>query len=543
MADRSACAPSDACWWQRGVVYQIYPRSFQDTDGDGAGDLPGVIRRLDYLADLGIDAIWLSPFFRSPMRDFGYDVSDYCDVDPVFGTLADAERLIAEAHARDLRVIVDYVPNHTSDAHPWFVASRSSRDDPKRDWYIWRDPAPDGGVPNNWISTFGGSAWAWDAATGQYYLHSYLAEQPDLNWRNPDVQRAMLAVLRFWMDRGVDGFRVDVLWKLVKDAAFRDNPPNPHHDPDDLWSFEHHQVYSESRPEVHDLVRMMRRELDAHGDKALIGELYFDFSELVAYYGEDLDGCHLPFNLALVINPWEAATVADLIRRYEAALPEGAWPNWVLGNHDQSRLATRIGEAQAPVAAMLLLTLRGTPTIYYGEEIGMEDVPIAKEDEVDPAGFVVAGMNRDPERTPMQWEPGPGAGFTAGEPWVPIAADADRRNVAVQRGDPDSMLWLYRALLRLRRAEPALALGGYGRVWHEGDVLAYIRTDGEHRFLIALNFGDGRATLTLDAIGEGTVALGTDRTRDGEVMTGSLALAPNEGIVARLALTPNGDRP
>lgn len=533
MADRSACAPSDACWWQRGVIYQIYPRSFQDSDGDGTGDLPGVIRRLDYLVDLGIDAIWLSPFFRSPMRDFGYDVSDYCDVDPLFGSLADAERLIAEAHARGLRVIVDFVPNHTSDQHPWFVASRSSRDNPKRDWYIWHDPAPDGGVPNNWPSVFGGSAWAWDEGTGQYYLHSYLTEQPDLNWRNPEVQRAMLDVLRFWMDRGVDGFRVDVLWKLVKDDRFRDNPPNPHQDPDDMWSFEHLHIYNESRPEVHDLVRMMRRELDRYGDKVLIGELYFDFPELVPYYGERLDGCHLPFNLALVINPWRADVVADHIRRYEAALPDGAWPNWVLGNHDQSRIATRIGEAQTRVATMLLLTLRGTPTIYYGEEIGMTDVPIANEDQVDPAGFAVEGMNRDPQRTPMQWAPGPGAGFTTGEPWLPIAADADGRNVAVQRDDPGSMLALYRNLLRLRRAEPALALGDYERVWSEGDVLAYIRTDGETRFLVALNFGDKPAVV--ESVGEGSVALGTDWCRSGRDVSGEVRLGSNEGIVIRLA--------
>jgi alpha-glucosidase len=533
MAERSAIAPSDACWWQRGVVYQIYPRSFQDSDGDGTGDLTGVIRRLDYLVGLGIDAVWLSPFFRSPMKDFGYDVSDYRDVDPIFGTLADAERLIVEAHDRDLRVIVDYVPNHTSDQHPWFVESRSSRDNPKRDWYIWRDPAPDGGVPNNWISTFGGSAWAWDDATGQYYLHSYLTEQPDLNWRNPDVQEAMLAVLRFWMDRGIDGFRVDVLWKLAKDAEFRDNPPNPHHESGVLWSFEHEPVYSESRPEVHDLVRMMRREVDAYDDTVLIGELYFDFPELVPYYGERLDGCHLPFNLALVINPWRAGTVADLILRYEAALPEGAWPNWVLGNHDQSRLATRIGDAQAWVAAMLLLTLRGTPTIYCGEEIGMRDGQIAREDEVDPAGRMVEGMNRDPERTPMQWAPGPGAGFTTGQPWLPIAADADRRNVAVQTADPGSMLSLYRDLLSLRRQEPAMAVGGYERVWSEGDVLAYIRTDGKTRFLVALNFGGEAASLP--EVGEGTVVLGTDRSREGAQVAGHLTLAPNEGAIVRIS--------
>ncbi|HEV2128020.1 MAG TPA: alpha-amylase family glycosyl hydrolase, partial [Thermomicrobiales bacterium] len=363
--------PSPARWWQAGVIYQVYPRSFQDTDGDGVGDLPGIIERLDYLAGLGIDAIWVSPFYPSPMKDFGYDISDYRGVDPLFGTMEDAKRLIREAHDRDLKVIIDYVPNHTSDQHSWFIESRSSRDNPKRDWYIWHDPAEDGGVPNNWLSEFGGNAWEWDEQTEQYYLHSFLKAQPDLNWRNTDVRREMMDVLRFWLGLGVDGFRIDVLWKVIKDDQFRDNPPNPNYDPDLPQSEKHLRVYSENRPEVHDVAALMRDTMEEYGHRVLVGEIYLDLDELVSYYGENREGVHLPFNFSLILHPWDAAKVKDLILRYEDQLKKGMWPNWVLGNHDQSRLVSRIGAEQAPIAAMLLLTLRGTPTIYYGEEIGM----------------------------------------------------------------------------------------------------------------------------------------------------------------------------
>lgn len=539
MSDVSSAAPTRAPWWQSGVVYQIYPRSFQDSTGDGTGDLPGVIQRLDYLVSLGVDAIWLSPFYPSPMADFGYDISDYRDVDPLFGTLEDAERLIREAHDRGLKVIVDYVPNHTSDQHPWFVESRRSRDGPKRDWYIWHDPNEDGGVPNNWRSVFGGSAWTLDEATGQFYLHSFLEEQPDLNWRNPDVQREMMDVLRFWLDRGVDGFRVDVLWLLIKDDQFRDDPPNPDYDPDKPGSWELKQVYSGNRPEVHNIVRMMRDTVDEYDRRLLIGEVYLEFAELVRYYGEDLQGAHLPFNFSLILNPWEVDVVADLITWYEAELPDGAWPNWVLGNHDQSRLATRVGADQTRVAAMLLLTLRGTPTIYYGEEIGMSDVSIPKEEQVDPAGKVIPWMNRDPERTPMQWEAGLRAGFTTGEPWLPIADDADEVNVAVQREDRESLLSFYRWLLQFRRSEAAISLGDYERVWHEGGVLAYVRTDGKRRFLIALNFGGEDASLPLDGADSGTVVVSTGISRVGSQVTGSVDLAAHEGVIVALPLVDN----
>jgi alpha-glucosidase len=490
-------AERHAAWWQRGVVYQVYPRSFQDTDGDGVGDLPGILARLDYLVALGVDAVWISPFYPSPMADFGYDVADHRGVDPVFGTLADFDRLLAAAHARCLRVVLDYVPNHTSDAHPWFVESRAARASPKRDWYVWRDPAPDGGPPNNWLSEFGGGAWTLDEATSQYFYHAYLPQQPDLNWRNPAVRDAMLGVLRFWLDRGVDGFRVDAIHHLIEDASFRGNPPNPDWRPGMSPARRLIRARTMDQPEVQDAIAAMRRVADAYpGERALIGEAYLPLDRLMAYYGSaERPGFHLPFNFHLLSTPWRAEPIAELIRRYEAALPPGGWPNWVLGNHDRSRLASRIGPAQVRVAAMLLLTLRGTPTIYQGEEIGMQDVPVPPERVRDPWEKRVPGLGlgRDPVRTPMPWDAGPNAGFApAGvEPWLPLGADHATVNVAAQRDDPRSMLALYRALLALRRAEPALSTGGIAEVRAEGGVLAYERRDAAtgRRLCVRLNLG------------------------------------------------------
>ncbi|MBX6340831.1 MAG: alpha-amylase, partial [Thermomicrobiaceae bacterium] len=465
----------DYLWWQKGIIYQIYPRSFMDADGDGIGDLLGITSRLDYLRWLGVDAIWISPIYPSPMADFGYDVADYTSIHPLFGTMDDFDRLLAEAHGRGLKVILDYVPNHTSDEHPWFIESRSSRDNPKRDWYVWRDPAPDGGPPNNWLSVFGGPAWEWDERTGQYYYHAFLVKQPDLNWRNPELRRAMLDVLRFWLDRGVDGFRVDALWFLLEDERLRDDPPNPDWEP---GSDPYHSilpVYSSDLPEVHDVVAEMRRVLDEYPERLMIGELYLPIPRLVAYYGAGGAGAHLPANFHLILTAWDAARIRALIDTYEGFLPAYAWPNWVLGNHDRSRIASRVGPEQARVAAMLLLTLRGTPTMYYGDEIGMRDVLIPPDRVQDPLERNVPGigLGRDPERTPMQWEPGPNAGFTTGEPWLPLADDYQTCNVEVEREDPRSMLSLYRRLIALRRAEPALHVGSYAPVPAEGSVLAY----------------------------------------------------------------------
>ncbi|MGA6938993.1 MAG: alpha-amylase family glycosyl hydrolase, partial [Pseudolabrys sp.] len=326
-------------WWKHGVVYQIYPRSFQDTDGDGVGDLKGISERLEYLEWLGVDAIWISPIYPSPMADFGYDVSDYCNIDPLFGSLEEFDRLVAGAHARKIKVVLDFVPNHTSERHPWFLESRASRINPKRDWYIWRDGGPDGSPPNNWLSQFGGPAWTREARTGQYYLHSFLPEQPDLNWRNPAVRTAMYDVLRFWLDRGVDGFRVDVIWLLIKDAALRDNPPNPNYRPNEAGIHRFMQVYTADQPETHEVVAEMRFVLDQYDERVLIGEIYLPIERLVTYYGQDLRGAQLPFNFQLLLTAWTAAAVGKLVTDYEGALPPGGWPNWVLGNHDQPRIA------------------------------------------------------------------------------------------------------------------------------------------------------------------------------------------------------------
>jgi alpha-glucosidase len=523
-------------WWQRGVIYQIYPRSFQDTDGDGVGDLRGIARRLDYLQWLGVDAVWISPFYPSPMDDFGYDVTDHRAVDRVYGSLVDFDRIVAQAHERGIRVIVDYIPNHTSARHPWFTEARAARHNRRRDWYVWRDAAPDGGPPNNWLSAFGGSAWEWDAPTGQYYLHTFLREQPDLNWRNPAVEVEMMDVLRFWLERGADGVRVDAVQVVVKDDHFRDNPPNPDYregvdDPYDALLREH----SADRPEVHRLISRMREIVESYGDRVLIGEIYNTVDRLMAYYGEGgRGGVHFPYNFQLIRLPWQARTIDAAIRRYEALLPDGAWPNWVLGNHDRHRIASRVGAAQARVAAMLLLTLRGTPTVYYGDEIGMHDVEIPPDRVQDPweKNLPGRGLGRDPERTPMQWSAEPGAGFTTGEPWLPLADDFDVVNVAAQRTDPGGMLALHRALLALRRREPALSLGAWEPVDADGDVLAYLRTHGDARFLVALNLGAGPASLSFD--GSGEVVLSTLPGEDGRRAGGVIDLRGDEGVIVRL---------
>ncbi|HWF39353.1 MAG TPA: alpha-amylase family glycosyl hydrolase [Candidatus Acidoferrales bacterium] len=524
---------ADLKWWQRGVLYQIYPRSFQDTNKDGIGDLPGIIERLDHLVDLGVDAAWISPIYPSPMADFGYDVSDYCGVAPLFGTLGDCDRLIAAAHARNLKIILDYVPNHTSDQHPWFLQSRRSRKNPYRDWYIWHDPAPHGGPPNNWLSNFGGSAWGLDEATGQYYYHSFLKEQPDLNWRNAATRHAMLHVLNFWLDRGVDGFRVDVLWMLIKDDQFRDNPPNPGYVPGNPSHHRLLSVYTANRPEVHEIVAEMRAVLDAYRNRVLIGEIYLPINQLVTYYGADLNGAQLPFNFQLIESAWSAEGIAEIIQKYEAALPPGAWPNWVLGNHDKSRLASRIGEAQARVAAMMLLTLRGTPTIYYGEEIGMLDVSIPPDEIQDPAekNEPGLGLGRDPERTPIPWDGSLYAGFSRVKPWLPIGLDHLARNVSAQHTDPSSLLNLYRQLLALRRKTPALISGGISNVSATGHVLTYQRTLGADKFTISLNLGRDAQQIPHAA---GTIIRSTHFDHSGHAIANNLVLRPAEGVISKL---------
>ncbi|HXL32655.1 MAG TPA: alpha-amylase family glycosyl hydrolase [Bradyrhizobium sp.] len=524
----------DKLWWRHGIFYQIYPRSFQDTNADGVGDIKGIIERLPYLQSLGVDAIWLSPIFPSPMADFGYDIANYTGIDPLFGTMGDFDALVYTAHASGLKIILDLVPNHTSDQHPWFVESRGSCDNAKRDWYIWRDPAADGGPPNNWLSEFGGSAWQYDPTTRQYYYHAFLAQQPDLNWRNPEVRRAIYDVMRFWLRKGVDGFRVDVIWHLVKDAEFRDNPPN--------------RDYREGRPpherilplnstdqsEVQDVIADMRRVIDEFDSRVLIGEIYLPLERLVVYYGKDLAGAHLPFNFALLSAPWNARAIEKIIFKCESVLPQGAWPNWVLGNHDRPRVASRVGRAQVRVAAMLLLTLRGTPTLYYGDEIGMHQVAIAPEQVHDPFEKNVPGIGvgRDGCRTPMQWDATRYAGFSTSRPWLPLADDFAHENVVNLNADAASILSLYKALIGLRKKLPQLVSGDYVPVAAEGDLLLYRREGAEGTAVIALNLGAEPVSIKSDAAGlNGEILLSTFLDRQGEKIQGALDLRGDEGVI------------
>ena len=524
-------------WWEGAVLYQIYPRSFADANGDGIGDLAGILERLDHLRgtdeSLGVDAIWLSPIYPSPLADFGYDISDYSDVAAEFGTLADLDGLVEACHDRGLRLLMDLVPCHTSVEHPWFAESRSSRDSPKRDWYIWADPSPAGGPPSNWTAAFGGSSWEWDPPTEQFYLHSFYPEQPDLNWRNPKVAAAIADVIRFWLARGVDGFRVDAIFAAIKDELFRDNPPDrrPGAIPglgtgggqDPLWSM--------NRPEVHDVIRHLRRVAAEFPGRVLVGEAYVPVEELAGYLGHGIDDeFHLAFNFELLHSPWEHRDLTLAIERSEALHPSGTLPTYAISNHDQSRHATRWGPERARAAVMLLLTLRGVAVLYAGEEIGMVD---ADASALPQPPFDRAG--RDGSRTPMQWDAAPRGGFTAGTPWLSVV-DPDTRNVAEQTKDPASLLSLYRRLIAARREVPALGRGTHRSIFGVApDVLAWVRElDGE-RVLVLLNVGDERRTSALSRFkGDGTLLVGTDHTRTGHVAIDGLTLEPLEGLALRL---------
>lgn len=541
-------------WWQKGVVYQIYPRSFKDSNNDGIGDLNGVIEKLDYLNDgtpasLGVEVIWLSPFYPSPMADFGYDVSDYCDVDPIFGNLADFDRLVSETHKRGMKVIIDWVPNHTSDQHPWFIESRSSRDNPKRDWYIWRDgrPSPSGrgdrgeGLPpNNWGSFFGGPAWTFDSKTGQYYLHQFVKEQPELNWRNLELRAAMLETLRFWLKRGVDGFRMDVIGLIIKDKELRDNQVNPQANSNlhvnDLNGRLIH-LYNMDQDEVHEVIREIRAVLDEFADRCGIGELWGDLYRWVRYYGENGDELQLPFNFRLMHEPWQANAMRQSVDDMEAVLPAFAWPNYVLGNHDQPRLASRFGgQAQARLAAMMLLTLRGTPTLYYGDEIGLENGLIPPEKIQDPQGLNLgAERTRDVARTPMQWDASPFAGFSRAEPWLPVSGDFSTRNVINQTQDAASIINLYRSLLWMRRQSPSLHGGSYRAIdVGAADCFVYTREMDGEKHIIALNFSAEPRVVSIKATDTAKIVLSTHMDRDGKIDLNSLPLRPFEGAMIKL---------
>lgn len=529
---------SELPWWQRGVIYQVWLRSFHDTDGDGNGDLNGLIAKLDYLAWLGVDILWLSPVYPSPMIESGYDITDYTSINELFGSLEDFDRLIAEAHRRNLKLILDFVPNHTSDAHPWFQESRASRESPRRSWYLWHDPKPDGSPPNNWVGCFGGSAWTFDKETGQYYYHAFLPQQPDLDLRNPEVQGAVCDAMRFWLARGVDGFRMDAIWHIIKDAELRDNPVNEHYTPDLPPDNVVHSEFTRDRPEAHDIIAMMRRVVDEYDARVLGGELYVGVDTMMQYFGSpERPELHMPFNLQLSVIPWDGQTILDYIQSYYSALPPHAWPNWALGTHDARRIATRAGAGQARLGAMLLLTLRGTPTVYYGDEIGMHDVDIPRDRIEDLREILVPdlGLGRDPARTPMQWDGQPSAGFTAGEPWLPIAGDYERINVNVQTEDPCSMMTLYRRLLALRRSSPALVAGSFQTVLRDGAVFVYRRDTEDQHLLVALNFGAEPRTVDLAGIVTGgRLLLSTHLDRDEQEVGGQLELRGDEGVLIAL---------
>jgi alpha-glucosidase len=522
----------DAPWWQRGVIYQIYPRSFADSNGDGIGDLAGIASRLEYLrsnaaSSLGVDAIWLSPFYPSPMADFGYDVADYMNVDPVFGTLDDFDALLAGAHALGLRVIIDWVPNHTSNQHPWFIESRASRANGKRNWYVWRDPKPDGGPPNNWRSAFNkiGPAWTLDEITGQYYLHSFSPQQPDLDWENPDVEAAMHDVLRFWLDRGVDGFRLDAIHKIAKDPLLGDNEDDVCHDED--WAT------------IHDRLRRIRAVVDEYDGRMIVGEVYLrDLRRLVEYINTG-DQLHLAHNFIFVHLPWHAGAIQDSAQEFESLAGHTAWPAWFLENHDHPRVATRYGESQpdgerkARAALMLICTLRGTPFIYQGQELGLADTAI-------PAGQLVDVDGRDPERTPIPWscpsEVGPGAGFTTGSPWLPVSDNAERLCIEAQTADPASTLRFARRLIAMRARNPALQTGEQRWADAARDVLCYTR-HGETSFLVALNLSSRVVPLDLKAPPPARAQLEISTHFDRHAVSPNLeevVLNPDEGIVLHL---------
>lgn len=526
-------------WWRSAVIYQVYLRSFQDSDGDGIGDLPGLIQRLDYLEWLGIDVVWVTPFFPSPMADFGYDVSDHKDVDPTFGKLADLERLIHLLHERGIKIIIDFVAAHTSNQHPWFLESRSSRLNPKRNWYLWKDATAEGDPPNNWIGRFDGlSAWEWDENTNQYYLHSFLKEQPDVNWRDPQCKLAMLDILDFWLQKGVDGFRVDAAYRAYKDPDFRDNPINTNWKPGMEPSDRLHEVYNKNTPDIHSFNRMLRSFVDERGNHLLIAELYKPLDLIVKHYGEN-DEFHLPLNSELMSDDlaWEAGYVQEVVERFERLLPEHAWPNWSLGNHDKHRVASRFGRDQAKVGMMLLLTLRGTPTIYYGDELGLEDGWIPAEHIQDPWELKSPGIGvgRDPERTPMLWNKSAHAGFcpSSALPWLPITMDYSQSNVEEQQKNPRSFLSLSRALLALRKNHSSLQEGDYKSLYAPGNLFCFSRSNDVETLIIALNFSSSshQWILPLEWRQNATVLISTAMDRQGGKVGQSIELRPNEGVI------------
>jgi alpha-glucosidase len=534
-------------WWKHAVVYEIYPRSFQDSNGDGIGDLNGITSRLDYLKDLGIDAIWVTPFYPSPQVDFGYDIADYTAVDPQFGTMADFDRLVSEAKKRNIRVIVDYVANHTSDQNSWFKESRSSRDNPKREWYIWRDGKGPGQPPNNWLSWFGHSAWTLDSSTNQYYYHYFYVQQPDLNWRNPEVQKAMYDVLRFWLNRGAAGFRIDAVSRLFEDLNLHDDPILPGHNAYGDPNIEH--KYTDNLPEVHDILKEFRKIVDGYpGNPVLISEAdQPNISELTKMYGAN-DEIQLPMDFQIAdVNKLSARDFRRLLNEVNGN-PAGGQPHYFFSNHDQPRQWDRYGDGVhndqiAKLMATLLLTTRATPQMYYGEELGMRTTPPArKEDVKDPIGKIgwPEEKGRDGERTPMQWNIAKNAGFSSGDnPWLPVPPSTGQYNVQVESRDPSSILNFYKKLISLRRTVPALRDGDQNMLdFDKQNVLAYVRKDKEtgDTVLVVLNMTAEAKNLKLDLSQFGIKETGKVLVPASQeaISLNSLSLAPFGVLIAEV---------
>jgi alpha-glucosidase len=529
-------------WWKHGVFYHIYPQSYCDSNSDGIGDINGIIRKLDYLSELGITAIWLSPVYESPMVDSGYDISDYKKIDPQFGTIDDFKCLLKEAHERGIRVVMDLVMNHTSHLHPWFVESRASRDNPKRDWYIWQDGL-NGKKPNNWRAAYGKSAWEYDDLTGQYYLHTFFREMPDLNWRNKEMRKAFFGEVRYWLDLGVDGFRLDVINLIVKDKKFRNNPiyfgiP---------WIQKH--LYTRNRPKSLKITRQLRNLLDEYGDRMSVGEIYTlppgNPATAADYLGSGEDSLHMTFDFSLIFQPWSARRYYKCLNNWYRHIPRDGWACNVLSNHDLSRSITRFGKKRhhlekSKLMAVLLLTIKGTPFVYYGEEIGMTNGRLKKNQIVDPLGkqFWPFFKGRDRARTPMQWNPAINAGFSIHTPWLPVNKDYLELNVKVESRDPDSVLNLYKRLISLRNDSPALQCGEWIPVMKgERGILAYIRSLRDEKIVVILNFRSTKGKINFSYPEKGIVILSTHRQKGTLIKASEVSLYPYEGLVIGLNMS------
>ena len=529
----------DWTWWKHGVIYQIYPRSFFDSNDDGIGDLQGIIRKLDYLEDLGIDALWLSPVNMSPMVDFGYDISDYTAIDPIFGTMADFDELLHKAHGKGIKIIMDMVLNHTSHLHPWFQTSRLSRNNPKHHWYIWQDGKKKK-PPNNWICLLGNSAWTWDETSGQYYLHSFLEQQPDLNWRNSEVKKAMFKNITYWLEKGVDGFRLDVVNYLIKDEQFRNNPTRL-----GMVLFQKH-VFNRNQPETHDLLKELRRLVEHYSGRMLVGEITTlppaDPKLSASYLGNGEDELHLAFDFSLIYRWWNARLFYRCIKKWNNSVPEKGWPCYVLSNHDQYRSASKYGsgkdiDKRARVAAALLLTLRGTPFIYYGEEIGMTNLKITKKEICDPMGkkYWPFFSGRDLSRGPMQWSSEIYAGFSKVKPWLPVLKNLERLNVKTQMNDRYSLLNFYKKLISLRKKKRALSMGEWIPVLKGfKGMLGYYRIYDHEKLFIILNFTRKEKKMHIHDSGQWKVRLSTHRFADTYFNDLNFYIYPYEATILEL---------